>query len=146
MRILVNAPHPKPAPPEFRFVDLPTLFRESDVISLHCPLTPETQHLVNRERLGWMKTTAFLLNTSRGLLVDESAYADALNSARIAGAGLDVLTQEPPANGSPLIGARNAIITPHLAWATHAARARLMQIAVNNVGAFLAGKPVNVVN
>jgi glycerate dehydrogenase len=121
------------------------LFRESDVLSLHCPLTEETHHLVNAERLSWMKPTAILINTGRGPLIDEKALADALNQDRIMGAGVDVLQDEPPRNGSPLIGARNCFITPHIAWATQAARSRLMKIAVENVKAFMAGKPQNVV-
>jgi len=121
------------------------LFRESDVLSLHCPLTEETHHLVNAERLSWMKPTAILINTGRGPLIDEKALADALNQGRIMGAGVDVLQDEPPRNGSPLIGARNCFITPHIAWATHDARSRLMKIAVENVKAFMAGKPQNVV-
>ncbi len=121
------------------------LFRESDVLSLHCPLTEETHHLVNAERLSWMKPTAILINTGRGPLIDEKALADALNQGRIMGAGVDVLQDEPPRNGSPLIGARNCFITPHIAWATQAARSRLMKIAVENVKAFMAGKPQNVV-
>ncbi len=129
-----------------RFVDLGTLFRESDVVSLHCPLTPATRGLVNRARLSTMKPTAFLINTSRGPLVDDAALAAALNDERIAGAGLDVLTVEPPPAGNPLLGAKNCIITPHVAWATRAARARLMVIAVENVRAFLEGRPQNVVN
>jgi glycerate dehydrogenase len=127
-------------------VDLETLFRQSDVISLHCPLTPETRAVVNAERLALMKSTAFLLNTSRGPLVDEHALADALNSGRIAGAGLDVLSSEPPPANNPLLQAKNCIITPHLAWATRAARERLLKIAIANVRAFLDGKPQNVVN
>ncbi len=146
MNVLAYSPSPKSAPPFVRFVDLETLFRRSDVVSLHCPLTLQTKQLVNAERLGWMKPAAFLLNTSRGALVDEGALADALNAGRIAGAGLDVLSTEPPAAGNPLLKARNCVITPHNAWATGAARARLMQIAVDNVRAFLAGQPQNVVN
>ncbi len=126
--------------------ELESVFRQSDVLSLHCPLTPETRLLVNEERLSWIKPTAFLLNTSRGMLVDEMALADALNSGRLAGAGLDVLSAEPPPAGNPLLTAKNCIITPHLAWATRAARARLMKVAVENVKAFLAGRPQNVVN
>jgi glycerate dehydrogenase len=126
--------------------DLERLFRESDVISLHCPLTPETKHLVNSERLGWMKPTAFLLNTSRGPLIDEPALAEALNQGRIAGAGLDVLAVEPPVADNLLFTAKNCFITPHIAWATRAARSRLMDAAVENVRAFLAGKPKNVVS
>lgn len=121
------------------------LFRQADVLSLHCPLTEETRHLVNAERLGWMKPTAILINSGRGPLVDEAALADALNGGRIMAAGIDVLEEEPPRNGSPLIGARNCYITPHIAWATKAARERLVDIAVANVKAFLDGKPQNVV-
>lgn len=121
------------------------LFRQADVLSLHCPLTEETRHLVNAERLGWMKPTAILINSGRGSLVDEAALADALNGGRIMAAGVDVLQEEPPRNGSPLIGARNCYITPHIAWATKAARERLVDIAVANVKAFLDGKPQNVV-
>jgi Lactate dehydrogenase and related dehydrogenases len=127
-------------------VALEHLFRQSDVVSLHCPLTPETKHLINAQRLSWMKPSAFLLNTSRGQLVDEDALAAALNSGRLAGAGLDVLTAEPPPATNPLLTAKNCIITPHLAWATKAARSRLMQAAVENVRAFLRGNPQNVVN
>jgi glycerate dehydrogenase len=127
-------------------IDLEALFRQSDVVSLHCPLTPETKHLINTERLSWMKPSAFLLNTSRGQLVDENALATALNSGRLAGAGLDVLSVEPPPATNPLLTAKNCIITPHLAWATKAARSRLMHAAVENVRAFLRGKPRNIVN
>jgi glycerate dehydrogenase len=145
MHVIAYSPNPKSAPGA-RFVDLETLFRKADVISLHCPLTPQTKNLVNTERLSWMKPTAFLLNTSRGALVDEAALAEALNSGRIAGVGLDVLSSEPPPESNPLLDAKNCYITPHLAWATRAARSRLMKVAVENVRAFLAGKPQNVVN
>lgn len=121
------------------------LFAEADVLSLHCPLTDATRHLVNAERLKLMKPRAVLINTGRGPLVDDQALADALNEGRIAAAGIDVLTQEPPRQGSPLIGARNCFITPHIAWATLAARQRLMAIALDNVKAFIAGSPQNVV-
>jgi glycerate dehydrogenase len=146
MSILAYNPRPKTAPPAVRFVALETVFRDSDVVSLHCPLTPETRQLVNAQRLGSMRPTALLLNASRGQLVDEAALADALNHGRIAGAGLDVLSEEPPPASNPLLRARNCIITPHLAWATRAARARLMKIAVENVRAFLDGRPQNVVS
>lgn len=122
------------------------LFSDSDVLSLHCPLNTETHHLVNAERLALMKKNAILINTGRGPLIDEQALADALNEGRILGAGLDVLTQEPPRAGSPLIGARNCYITPHIAWATKAARERLDRIACDNVRAYLNGTPRNVVN
>ena len=125
--------------------EMETLFRRSDIISLHCPLTPQTEHLVNEKRLAWMKPTAFLLNTSRGPLIDESALAKALNKGRIAGAGLDVLAVEPPTADNPLLRAKNCLITPHIAWATRAARSRLMEAVVENVRAFLAGESKNVV-
>ena len=128
------------------YVDLDTVFAESDVISLHCPLTPETQDLVNRDRLRRMKDTAVLINTSRGPVVDESALADALNQGEIAGAAVDVLSVEPPPEDNPLLGARNCIITPHIAWATLAARNRLMDTVVGNVKAWMEGRPENVVN
>jgi glycerate dehydrogenase len=146
MSALACSPTPKAAPNFVRFTNLETVFRESDVVSLHCPLTPETKNLVNAERLAWMKPTAFLLNTSRGQLIDEPAVAAALNSGRIAGAGLDVLSTEPPQANNPLLQAENCIITPHLAWATRAARSRLMTIAVENIRAFLRGRPQNVVD
>lgn len=128
------------------FVSLEAIFLLSDVVTLHCPLTPETRHFINRDRLALMKPTAYLLNTGRGPLIDEAALADALNAEKLAGAGLDVLSVEPPKEANPLLSAKNCLVTPHIAWATKASRARLMEIAVNNVKAFLAGKPVNVVN
>ncbi|MBN1589595.1 MAG: D-2-hydroxyacid dehydrogenase [Pirellulales bacterium] len=126
-------------------VELETLFRRSDVVSLHCPLCDETEKMVNAQRLAQMKPTALLINTARGPLIDEEALADALNSGRIAGAGLDVLSAEPPSADNPLISAKNCYVTPHIAWATREARDRLMTIAVNNVRAFLDGRPRNVV-
>ena len=137
---------PTPLPNQVRMVDLETLFRQSDVVSLHCPLTPETKNLANTRRLGWMKRSAFLLNTSRGPLVDNDALAEALNSGRLAGAGLDVLAIEPPPPDTLLLKAKNCFVTPHIAWATRSARARLMGTVVENIEAFLAGKPQNVVN
>jgi glycerate dehydrogenase len=128
-----------------RFVGLDELFRQSDVVSLHCPLTPETDKLVDAARLATMKPSAYLINTSRGPLVDEPALAEALKADRIAGAGLDVLSIEPPPPDHPLLGAKNCCLTPHIAWATRAARQRLLDTAVANVRAFLAGRPQNVV-
>lgn len=136
---------PDDIPNGVRIVELDELFRASDVVSLHCPLTPETDQLVNADRLELMKPSAFLLNTSRGPLIDEKALANALNSERIAGAAVDVLSIEPPTANNPLLSAKNCLITPHIAWATRSARARLMNIAVENVRAFLAGRPVNIV-
>ncbi len=127
-------------------VALDDLFARSDVVSLHCPLTAENRHMVNRERLAAMKKTAFLINTARGPLVDPKALADALNEGQLAGAGMDVLTVEPPAETEPLLSARNCFITPHNAWATREARLRLMAETVANVRAFFEGKPRNVVN
>ena len=146
MKILACSPNAPVSTNGVAIVGLETLFRQSDVLSLHCPLTAQTQGVVNAQRLSWMKPGALLLNTSRGQLIDEAALAAALNEGRLAGAGLDVLSTEPPAADNPLLQARNCIITPHLAWATRAARARLLQIAVANVRAFLAGQPQNVVN
>ena len=125
---------------------LEQVFRECDVVSLHCPLTPETTEIVNAERIALMKPTAFLINTSRGPLIDEQALADALNKGMIAGAGLDVLSIEPPEPTNPLLTAKHCVITPHIAWATHAARERLLAVAVENVRAFQNGEPENVVS
>lgn len=119
------------------------LFREADILSLHCPLTPDTHHLVNADRLTMMKPSAIIINTGRGPLIDEAALAEALSNGTIAAAGIDVLTEEPPVNGSPLLTAPHCHITPHIAWATLAARQRLMAIALQNVKAFIAGNPVN---
>lgn len=133
-------------PPFITKVDtMDELFACADVLSLHCPLTPTTQHLVNAERLALMKPSAVVINTGRGPLIDEQALADALNEGRIYAAGIDVLTQEPPVNGSPLLSARNCHITPHIAWASLAARQRLMNIARENVKAFLSGATQNEV-
>jgi glycerate dehydrogenase len=136
----------RPPAPGTAVVELDYLFRQSDVVSLHCPLTPQTNRLVNATRLALMRPTAFLLNTSRGPLVDEAALAEALNAGRLAGAGLDVLSAEPPSEDNPLLRAKHCLITPHIAWATRAARARLLKTAVDNVRAFLEGQPRNVVN
>ena len=127
------------------YVDTDTIFRESDVVSLHCPLTPETQELVNARRLEAMKSTAYLINTSRGGVIHEQDLADALNEGRIAGAGLDVLSAEPPPVSNPLLTAKNCLITPHIAWASRAARQRLITATSENIGGFLDGSPQNVV-
>lgn len=124
-------------------LSLDELFREADVVSLHCPLTETTQGLVNAGRLRTMKPTAILINTGRGPLVDEQALADALNEGRICAAGLDVLAQEPPCADNPLLTARNCFITPHIAWATQEARTRLMQTAVENLKSYASGNPTN---
>jgi glycerate dehydrogenase len=126
--------------------DLDELFARSDVISLHCPMTPQTAGLVNRSRIGLMKSSAFLINTARGALVVEEDLAEALNAGRLAGAAVDVVSREPIQPDNPLLHARNCLITPHNAWATEEARQRLMEATVANVAAFLAGTPINVVN
>jgi len=145
MKILVHTRTVRDEP-DTEFVDCQTVFIESDVVSLHCPLTDENQGFVNAKLLGQMKPTAFLVNTARGPLMDEEALAKALNEEQIAGAATDVLSVEPPPADNPLLEAKNLIITPHIGWATRAARERLMNIAANNLRAFLNGKPQNVVN
>lgn len=145
MTVLAYQRHPQ-AMNGVRWVSLETLLQCSDVISLHCPLTESTEHLINQTRLQQMKKSAFLINTSRGPLVDEAALAAALQQGEIAGAGVDVLTQEPPAANNPLFSAPHCLITPHIAWATQKARSRLMQIAVANIKQFLQGQAQNVVN
>jgi glycerate dehydrogenase len=129
-----------------KWVNLDELFKEADVVSLHCPLLSETKGLINRDTLKKMKKNAILINTSRGGLVVESDLAEALNNGAIGGAGLDVLTAEPPEKDNPLLRAKNCVITPHISWATRQARERLMAIAVANLKSFLEHQPVNVVN
>ena len=127
------------------YTDVDTIFRESDVVSLHCPLTSETKELVNATRLSVMKPTAYLINTSRGGVIHEQDLADALNEEKIAGAGLDVLSVEPPPVSNPLLAAKNCLITPHIAWASRAARQRLIEATSENVRGFVDGSPQNVV-
>ena len=146
MRVMVYSSRPQQELPEVVKVDMDTLFKESDVISLHCPLTPETTKMINAEKISLMKPTAVILNTARGGLIDEDALAEALNSGKIAGAGLDVLSTEPPLPSNPLLHAKNCIITPHISWAAYEARKRLIEIAVANIEAFVAGSPINRVN
>ena len=127
-------------------VTLDELFQESDILSLHCPLTNETKGLVNRERLNLMKPSAILINTSRGPVVNEADVADALNQGRIAAFGADVVSVEPIGASNPLLNAKNCFLTPHIAWATKEARQRLIDICVENVKAFVQDNPQNVVN
>lgn len=148
MQVIANS-RSKPAGTregEVTFASANDIFAEADVLSLHCPLTPETDGLVNAARLGSMKPTSFLINTARGGLVVEADLADALNSGRIAGAGLDVLSQEPPPASNPLLTAANCVISPHIAWATRNARQRLIHEVAANLRGFLEGRPRNVVN
>jgi glycerate dehydrogenase len=147
MKVVIHTrTRPATLPAEMECVGLEELFQRSDVISLHCPLTPETKHIVNEARLAAMKPAAFLVNTSRGPLIDEAALARALNEGRIAGAAVDVLSVEPPVADNPLLSAKNCLVTPHIAWATRSARSRLLNVAVENVRAFLQGAPQNVIN
>ena len=151
MRVLVHTAHPDkyrdlPEGREVHFRDLDQLFAESDVVSLHCPLTADTERLVDARRLALMKPQALLINAARGQLLDEQAVAEALNRGRLAGLGADVLAGEPPSADNPLLSARNAILTPHIAWATKEARTRLLAIVVENIRAFLDGRSLNVVN
>jgi glycerate dehydrogenase len=130
----------------FQWVQIEELLERSDVISIHCPLLPETKGLINMQKLKKMKTSAFLINTSRGPIVIEEDLAQALNQEIIAGAGLDVLSIEPPSTNNPLLKAKNCIITPHISWATKEARVRLMDISLENISRFLDGEPIHVVN
>jgi glycerate dehydrogenase len=148
MRVLASG-RPGSAPPKSfagEWVDVDELFERADIVSLHCPLTPQTERMVNRQRLGCMQRGAFLINTSRGGLVDECDLAEALRSGQIAGAAVDVVSAEPIRSDNPLLSAPNCLITPHMAWTTLAARERLMRTTAENVAAFLAGKPINLVN
>ena len=122
---------------------LDSIFRECDVISLHCPLNESTEELVNAKRLSLMKPTSILINTGRGGLINEQDLADALNQKKLYAAGLDVLTSEPPKADNPLLTARNCFITPHIAWATTASRERLLLIMCENIEAYISGKPIN---
>ena len=131
---------------EVEWLPVDEVFARADFLSLNCPLTPETEKVVNAERLKKMKPSAIVINTGRGPLIDEHALADALNSETIAGAGLDVLSTEPPSADNPLLTAKNCVITPHIAWASQQARTRLIQIAAENLSSFLSGIPQNVVN
>jgi glycerate dehydrogenase len=148
MNVLAFAPRSRPLPPygPFAFTTLSELFANADVVSLHCPLTNENENMVDARMLSRMRPTAYLVNTARGQLVDEAALVQALAAGTIAGAALDVVRQEPIRPDNPLLFAPNCLITPHVAWASREARTRLLRIAAQNLQAFLAGKPHNVVN
>lgn len=128
------------------YVELDTLLTQSDIVSLHCPLTPQTQGIINQENLGKMKDGAILINTARGPLIDEQAVAQALQNGTLRGAAVDVISQEPMNKANPLLGAPNCIITPHMAWAPIESRQRIMDCTVRSIQAFLNGAPINVVN
>jgi glycerate dehydrogenase len=144
MKVIYYSPMIKPWTPD-EPADLPTLFSTSDVVTLHCPLTPNNHEFVNKGLLKLMKPTAFLINTARGQLIQEQDLANALNQGQLAGAALDVLSKEPPTTDNPLLTARNCILTPHNAWISREARTRIMEVTTANVRAFLDGQPINKV-
>lgn len=146
MNVLVYTRTPRPDEDGVKYVSLEKVLRESDFISLHCPLTDKTRHIINAEALSMMKPSAFLINTSRGALIDEPALIAALRTGRIAGAGLDVQETEPPAADNPLYDMENVILTPHMGWKGLETRQRLVSIVVADVRAFFAGTPINVVS
>lgn len=146
MKLLVTARHERPVPEGARFVSLPELLAQSDVVSLHCPQTAENARMIDAGALAQMKDGAILLNTARGGLLDEQAVADALRSGKLLAAGMDVVSAEPIRADNPLLTAPNCFLTPHIAWAPLETRRRLQAISAENLRAFLAGKPQNVVN
>ena len=147
MNVIAYTPRLYGNEPDFvKFVTLDEMLKTADAISMHCPLTPETEGLVNEEFIAKMKDGAYFINTSRGTVVNEKALADALNSGKLGGAGLDVLSCEPPKADNPLLSAKNCFITPHIAWAAFETRERLVGILEENIKAFISGKPQNVIN
>jgi glycerate dehydrogenase len=146
MEVLVHSRTKKELPEGYTWVDETRLFQESDVLSVHCPLTSQTEGFICRERLSLMKKSALLINTSRGQVVREADLAEALNTGMIAGAALDVLSQEPPEKDNPLLTAKHCIITPHISWAARESRIRLIETVTDNIEHFLMGNPQNVVN
>ena len=148
MHVLAYNRHGKPGTTDggIAFASLDEIFRKSDVISLHCPLFPETREMINEDTISRMKDGVIIINNSRGLLIDEKALKRALDAGKVRAAAVDVVSSEPIKHDNPLLSAKNCIITPHISWAAKETRERLMGIAVDNVKAFLAGKPVNVVN
>ncbi|MBQ9945618.1 MAG: D-2-hydroxyacid dehydrogenase [Clostridia bacterium] len=147
MKVLIHTAHPEKYKDEnYNFVDRDTLLANSDFVTIHCPLTPETEKMVNVEFISKMKDGAFLVNTSRGGELDEAAVKAALDSGKLSGAGVDVLSVEPPVPENPLFHTKNIYITPHIAWASYDTRVRLMHILEENISAFCSGNPINVVN
>lgn len=148
MKVLANANHSNPdLESEYcRYVDLDILIKESDVIALHCPLTPATQGIINKDTISKMKDGVIIINTSRGPLIAEADLRDALNSGKVAAAACDVVSTEPIKSDNPLLDAKNMIITPHIAWAPIESRRRLMDYTIENLVKFLEGSPINVVN
>ena len=147
MNIVAYTPRIHGDEPDYiKLVSLDEMLKVADVISMHCPLTPETEGVVNKDFISKMKDGAYFINTSRGTVVDEYVLAEALNSGKLGGAGLDVLSTEPPKKDNPLLAAKNCFITPHIAWASFETRKRLVSILYNNIQAFIDGKPQNVIN
>lgn len=147
MKVIAYRKSPnKTTDPSIQMVPLEEVFSQSDVLSLHCPLTKETQQIINNDNLDKMKSTSYLLNTARGALINETDLARALDSQQIAGAGLDVLSTEPPLASNPLLNSKNCIITPHIAWSLKEARERLMILITENIKAYQQGSPINQVN
>ncbi len=147
MNVIAYTPRMHGNEPDWvNFATLDEMLKMADAVSVHCPLTPETEGLVNREFISKMKDGAYFINTSRGTVVDENALADALNSGKLGGAGLDVLSCEPPKADNPLLSAKNCFITPHIAWASFETRQRLVNILKENIDAFINGNPKNVIN
>lgn len=145
----IIAGHPRKAGQEFeygRYLTLDEVYQQADIISLHCPLTAETENMINEDTIAKMKDGVILINTSRGQLVDEAALRAALDSGKVRAAGLDVVSSEPILPDNPLLGAKNCILTPHMAWSATEARQRLMDVCVENVKAYMAGQPINVVS
>lgn len=147
MNILSYTPRVKESSPDYvKFTSLDEMLKYSDAVTMHCPLTPETENIVNDDFLNKMKDGAYFINTSRGAVVDENALAKALNNGKLSGAGLDVLSTEPPSENNPLLKAKNCFITPHIAWASFETRQRLISILEKNMESFINGTPQNVVN
>lgn len=147
MKILVCSRTPKPGlDPSVQFVSLEDLLKQSDFVTLHCPLTPDTKYLINKDRLKLMKPSAFIINVARGAIIQELDLIEALKNKTIAGAALDVQEVEPPALDNPLFTLPNVIMTPHIGWKAFEARQRLIKLTAKNIEAFLQGKPINVVN
>lgn len=145
MNVLVYTRTPRADEEGIHYTDLETVLKNSDYVSLHCPLTPQTKHIINKDTLSLMKPSAFLINTSRGALVDEPALIEVLKAKKIAGAGLDVQETEPPAEDNPLYTLENVILTPHMGWKGYETRQRLLSIISDDIHAFFAGKPINVI-
>lgn len=148
MKVLANDAYKNPAleSDTCRYVDRDELYEKSDVIALHCPLFPDTEKMINKDSISKMKDGVIIINNSRGQLIDEDDLAEALNSGKVYAAGLDVVSTEPIKGNNPLLKAKNCIITPHISWAPKESRQRLMDIAVENLKAFIDGNPINVVN